>query len=96
MNGWYSELSDMWPGQAMSLKVEEVLYSGKSDFQDVLVRRQETRAPPPPPLPLGCIFHESVSALRCSNRRTTGAFWFWTARSRSRNATSFRTRRGGT
>jgi len=40
MNGWFSEISDeMWPGQAMSLKVEEVLYRGRSDFQDVMVFR---------------------------------------------------------
>lgn len=43
MKGWYSELSEMWPGQAMSLKVDEVLYSGKSDFQDVLVRTTALR-----------------------------------------------------
>ena len=40
MNGWFSEISDeMWPGQAMSLKVEEVLHRGRSDFQDVMVFR---------------------------------------------------------
>jgi len=32
----------MWPGQAMTLKVEEVLYEGRSDFQDVLVFRSST------------------------------------------------------
>ena len=38
MKGWFSEVSDeMWPGQAMSLKIEEVLLRGKSDFQDVMV-----------------------------------------------------------
>ena len=38
MKGWFSEVSDeMWPGQAMSLKIEEVLFRGKSDFQDVMV-----------------------------------------------------------
>ena len=26
-NGWFSEVSTMWPGQAMSLKVEEVPYT---------------------------------------------------------------------
>jgi len=36
-NGWFSELGQMWPGQALSLKVEEVLYHEKSDFQDILV-----------------------------------------------------------
>jgi len=36
-DGWFSESEVMWPGQAMSLKVEKVLYEGRSDFQDVLV-----------------------------------------------------------
>lgn len=27
----------MWPGQAMTLKVKEVLHHEKSDYQDVLV-----------------------------------------------------------
>ena len=36
---WYSEVSEeMWPGQALSLRVKEVLFQAKSDFQDVLVR----------------------------------------------------------
>ena len=43
MKGWFSEVSDeMWPGQAMSLKMKEVLFKGKSDFQDVLVFDSET------------------------------------------------------
>ena len=40
--GWFSESEVMWPGQAMSLKVEEVLYEGRSDFQDVLVFKSAT------------------------------------------------------
>jgi len=32
-NGWFTELSSLWPGQGMSLKIEEVLFQGKSDFQ---------------------------------------------------------------
>ena len=31
--GWFTELSTMWPGMGMSLKVDEVLFEGKSDFQ---------------------------------------------------------------
>ena len=43
MNGWFSEISDeMWPGQAMSLKMTEVLFKGKSDFQDVMVFQSQT------------------------------------------------------
>lgn len=41
-DGWFSESEVMWPGQAMSLKVEEVLFEGRSDFQDVLVFRSST------------------------------------------------------
>lgn len=37
-NGWFTEVSDtMWPGQAMSLKVEKILHVEKSKYQDVLV-----------------------------------------------------------
>lgn len=36
-NGWFSEISRLWPGQAMSLEVEEVLFQERSKFQDVLV-----------------------------------------------------------
>ncbi|URD97734.1 Spermine/spermidine synthase [Musa troglodytarum] len=35
--GWFSELSPMWPGEAHSLKVEKILFQGKSDYQNVLV-----------------------------------------------------------
>ena len=36
--GWFSEVSPMWPGQAMSLEMDgEPLWEKKSDFQDVLV-----------------------------------------------------------
>ncbi|VFQ93161.1 unnamed protein product [Cuscuta campestris] len=40
--GWFSEISPMWPGEAHSLKVESVLFKGKSDFQDVLVFQSST------------------------------------------------------
>jgi spermidine synthase len=37
-DGWFAEISNtMWPGQAMSIKVDKVLYAGKSKYQDVLV-----------------------------------------------------------
>ncbi|KAJ5904362.1 spermidine synthase [Penicillium tannophilum] len=36
-DGWFSEQSGMWPGQAMNLKVKEVLHHEKSKYQDVLV-----------------------------------------------------------
>ncbi|KAG2223353.1 hypothetical protein INT45_002848 [Circinella minor] len=36
-NGWFMEKNSQWPGQAMALKVEEILHVEKSKFQDVLV-----------------------------------------------------------
>ena len=35
--GWFSELSTMWPGQCLSLEVDEVVYHEKSKYQDVMV-----------------------------------------------------------
>jgi hypothetical protein len=32
-DGWYTEVSSMWPGQGMSLEVKEVLHKAKSQFQ---------------------------------------------------------------
>lgn len=40
-DGWFTELGSMWPGQGLSLKVNEVLYQGRSDFQDVCVFESE-------------------------------------------------------
>jgi len=36
-DGWFMEKGVLWPGQAMSLEVDEVLHHGTSDNQDVLV-----------------------------------------------------------
>lgn len=44
-DGWFSEISPAnadlhccnWSGQALSLQVEEVLFQGKSEFQEILV-----------------------------------------------------------
>ena len=36
-DGWFHEWGSLWPGQAMSLEVEQVLYRSKSKYQDVLV-----------------------------------------------------------
>ncbi|KAI9804523.1 MAG: putrescine aminopropyltransferase [Sarcosagium campestre] len=36
-DGWFREVSDMWPGQAMTLKVNQILHHEKSKYQDVLV-----------------------------------------------------------
>ena len=32
-DGWFTELSTMWPGQGLSLKVDEILFQGRSKFQ---------------------------------------------------------------
>ncbi|GMM31047.1 spermidine synthase [Martiniozyma asiatica (nom. inval.)] len=37
-DGWFAEISDtMWPGQAMSLRVKEVLNAEQTKYQDLLV-----------------------------------------------------------
>ena len=36
-SGWFSEVNDQWPGQALSLEVDEILFKGKSKHQDILV-----------------------------------------------------------
>jgi len=34
---WFSEISHLWPGQALCLEIDKVLFEGKSDFQDVII-----------------------------------------------------------
>lgn len=37
-DGWFREVSDeLWPGQAMTLRVNQILHVEKSKYQDVLV-----------------------------------------------------------
>lgn len=40
--GWFSETGQLWPGQCMSLEVEEILFEGKSLYQDVVVFKSKT------------------------------------------------------
>jgi len=40
--GWFSEVSTLWPGQAFSLEVEEVLFDKKSEYQHVIVFKSKT------------------------------------------------------
>lgn len=40
--GWFSEISPMWPGEAHSLKVEKILFQGKSLYQNVMVFQSST------------------------------------------------------
>ncbi|XP_072047273.1 spermidine synthase-like [Amphiura filiformis] len=42
VDGWFSEKSKLWPGQAMSLQVEEVLFHERSKYQDVMVFKSKT------------------------------------------------------
>lgn len=37
MNGYFSEVTPLWPSQSFSLKVEEQLFHEKSKFQDIRV-----------------------------------------------------------
>jgi spermidine synthase len=41
IDGWFHERGELWPGQAMSLKVQKVLTHHRSDFQDILVFESE-------------------------------------------------------
>ena len=41
-DGWFTEINKQWPGQAMTLKVKEVLHHEKSKYQDVLVFQSTT------------------------------------------------------
>lgn len=40
--GWFRETELMWPGQALTLQAEEVLFHEQSAFQDVLIFRSST------------------------------------------------------
>ncbi|WVQ79576.1 spermidine synthase [Cryptococcus sp. DSM 104549] len=42
VDGWFREINTQWPGQAMTLKVKQILHTEKSLFQDVLVFESET------------------------------------------------------
>ena len=39
---WFAENGTLWPGQAMSLEVEEILHCEQSKYQDVLFFRSKT------------------------------------------------------
>ncbi|KJA22445.1 hypothetical protein HYPSUDRAFT_41081 [Hypholoma sublateritium FD-334 SS-4] len=41
-DGWFREISSQWPGQAMTLKVNKILHTETSLYQDVLVFESET------------------------------------------------------
>lgn len=36
-DGWFREIGPLWPGQAMTIKVNEVLHHEKSQYQDILI-----------------------------------------------------------
>lgn len=42
IDGWFHERGPLWPGQAFTLKIKEVLYHKKSRYQDLLVFDSET------------------------------------------------------
>eukprot|EP00547_Thalassionema_nitzschioides_P006403 CAMPEP_0194201900 /NCGR_PEP_ID=MMETSP0156-20130528/2051_1 /TAXON_ID=33649 /ORGANISM="Thalassionema nitzschioides, Strain L26-B" /LENGTH=305 /DNA_ID=CAMNT_0038927215 /DNA_START=65 /DNA_END=982 /DNA_ORIENTATION=- len=41
IDGWFHERGQLWPGQAMSLKVNKVLTHYRSEYQDILVFESE-------------------------------------------------------
>ncbi|KAM9243792.1 spermidine synthase [Dugong dugon] len=40
--GWFRETCRLWPGQALSLQVEQLLHHQRSQYQDILVFRSKT------------------------------------------------------
>jgi len=40
--GWFSELSELWPGQSLSLEVEKVIFDAKSPYQHIVVFKSKT------------------------------------------------------
>jgi len=41
-DGWFTEKAALWPGQAMSLQIKEILCHETSKYQDVLIFKSET------------------------------------------------------
>ena len=39
--GWFTELSTLWPGQGLSFRVSDTLFRGKSEYQDIAVYETE-------------------------------------------------------
>lgn len=46
--GWFRETCSLWPGQALSLQVEQLLHHRRSRYQDILVFRRYRRCPRAP------------------------------------------------
>ncbi|KCV70362.1 spermidine synthase [Fonticula alba] len=40
--GWFSERGELWPGQALSLEIEEVLHDVKSKYQHITIYQTKT------------------------------------------------------
>lgn len=36
-NGWYREMNEQWEGYSVGLKIDKILYEGKSKYQDIVV-----------------------------------------------------------
>lgn len=67
-DGWFREISEMWPGQAMTLKVNKILHHEKSLYQDVRT-----------PINIGgrAVANNLPRSLY-SRVATTAMFWSWT------------------
>ncbi|KAG5487836.1 hypothetical protein LSCM4_07515 [Leishmania orientalis] len=44
-DGWFREVSSMWPGQAQGLKVDKVLYDHPTEFQHLTVFESDPKGP---------------------------------------------------
>eukprot|EP01104_Vermistella_antarctica_P013246 TRINITY_DN3980_c1_g1_i1.p1 TRINITY_DN3980_c1_g1~~TRINITY_DN3980_c1_g1_i1.p1 ORF type:complete len:336 (-),score=63.92 TRINITY_DN3980_c1_g1_i1:20-922(-) len=42
VDGWFAEKSTLWPGQAMSIEVEEVLVDEQTKYQELMVFKSKT------------------------------------------------------
>jgi spermidine synthase len=42
MKGWFSDVNEQWPGIAISLKLKEKIYEGRTKFQDIAFYETET------------------------------------------------------
>lgn len=81
--GWFRETCSLWPGQAMSLQVDELLYAKRSRFQEILVFRR-CRAPGAGPGRgdgAGAGDRAGAALTPCLGpaARRTATCWCWTA-----------------
>lgn len=68
--GWFRETCSLWPGQALSLQVEQLLHHRRSQYQDILVFRRYPRPPGPAPRSPGDGSQPRPPAASCPTPRS--------------------------